>query len=327
MQQKLDFGSLLTPISQRPNKLQLNHLIASTQQIKDYLSTIGDRGVNVEINYTGITPQPTPMGLALLAKYYTDKNCQSSNIWIASSLKDMVDMLVKVSSSKCDVHGTIILQATDNHDGKYKHKMMAFHKLVLHFKKEGPLLRVLFADSTPFEPMKFLCSSLLKKSIPNTIRQQYYYTDNIDDPVKKTHVFFQTDFWSCGTHAFRLARIFAKNNNFFDNLTVSRKENDSDNLNVTHNYYSIPKQFAKCIDNEYALTKYQQKYQTELKLYLPKFSKYSNPSDYINKFNAKYLNIIREMYNRYSSSELSSILDEVDAKNYQTKDYRKVISI
>jgi hypothetical protein len=302
-------GSLLTPISQLTEDLTLANLIASKQEIYNYLEI-----VNANQPMEKILQQPTPAGMALIANYYNKKQDQLGiNIYIASTIADLQHFATDFNQQESG-KAIVIFQPSEFTYSKEK-PLYATHKVVIYFEKRLAQLHVLIDDSTPYSFIREATMNFLNQVLQNSPRT--YYTQKVAKlPEDNNPIVLQGDYWSCGTHAFRLARFMAKTPGFLQQLEIASSVTSASNASITLVEYVTPTKFLKLADTKIGRTKCADFFGEKFEAMENHYVRYDKDFSYTVDFTRKYLSLIAGFVVDKSAVELLQDIKTADAKNY-----------
>ncbi len=312
----LDLGALLLPIKEHGDQLGLAELVGSRQQLQRYLASKG-----FHFNAADILEQPTPLGLALLASLYAEKSDQYCPILIASTIPDFASVVSRVAHGADGEKLVVIFQPTDNNSEETKGWFFTTHKTVVYLEKRNDILHMYMNDSTPYKNIKRLCMLHADKILGAVPRVYYTQNDITIDAEKTKPLVLQTDFWSCGTHAFRIARKIAKAPDFLSTVEIGSSEPDSivSTAQINHVKFHMPKEFARFTDNKLAREKVTEVFGGSFTPLARHFAKQKTEQYYIDKFTKKYIAMISIAVLSRSQEELISMVERGDVVNYSPK--------
>lgn len=311
----LDLGALLIPIKEHGDQLGLAELVASRQQLQRYLASKG-----FHFNISDILEQPTPLGLALVASLYAEKGDQYCPILIASTIPDFSIVVSRVANGTDGEKLVVIFQPTDNNSEETKNWVFTTHKTVVYLEKRKDTLHMYMNDSTPYKNIKRLCMLHADKILGAIPRVYYTQNDIMIDAEKTKPLVLQTDFWSCGTHAFRIARKIAKAKDFLSTVKIVKNEPDStvSAAQINHIKFNMPEEFARFTDNKLAREKVMEEFSGSLPL-ARHFTQQNTEQYYIDKFTKKYIAMISIAVLSRSQEELIAMVEQGDVVNYTHK--------
>ena len=313
-QQKSQFGALFTPISESlaPHvKIEMADLVVEKQFIHNYIQTL-DLGKIPPVE--NILAQPSPLGMTLITNYYEEQEDQYCQTRIASTVEDFQHVISQVNAWHEDNKAIVIFQPT-NLKEEWKGMIFEMHKVTVYLEKKESLMHMVIADSTHFDSIKEVCMLIADEVLKNTKR--FYYTQEtvFIDEEKTKPASLQTDFWNCGAHAFRYARIMAKTPDFLATLKIT-KNIDREPL-AQHRKFEIPVSFAKCADTEKSRNACSLLFAGAYPALAANYAKHQKDYSYIIKFSRKYLSLIAISFTENTQEKLKAIIKHSDAKYFK----------
>jgi len=313
-EQNPKFGALFDAIGNKLEEsaeIKLTDLIVGKQFIHDYLETLN---IGKIPPVDDILAQPSPLGMTLIAHYYEKQNDQHCRTYIASTIEDFQYIISQVSACHEDNKAIVIFQPTNIKD-EWKKMIFPMHKVLVYLEKKGSCMQMLITDSTPFEKTKEACMLLADEVLQNTNRVYYTQEPIFLDAEKKKPVSFQSDFYNCGTHAFRLSRIIAHDSDFLTKLEITSTL-DRSPLSQKRKF-ALPVLFAKCADSEIARNACSLLFKGAFPALAAHYDKHNKSHAYIEKLSRKYLSLIAISLVENSQEELKTIIKNADARNFK----------
>jgi hypothetical protein len=311
-----DYGSAFVTTSQRKFPLQLADLIVEPVLIRRYVEYLTNKYNTIHLSaeeFETIVPQPSPVGLTVIAHYYNNKGDQHLPILIGTSVDDFKKIVQRVADSSEDTKLLIIMQFADNI--ALEHMMYRSHKVTIYLEKREHKIHIAFAEVIPVASMTQLYRDLANSVLENKPRN-YYLIDPIKIKDKNTDVFVQSDYWSCGTLSFRIARVISKTKDFL--ASIKEVESVEEN-NITTVKYVFPIAFAKCADTSIPRKHCELFYRPNSDLLVTHYAKYSQDFSYTAHFTNKYLHLIQSVFKTTSPDELNAIIDSADIRYHSFK--------
>jgi hypothetical protein len=288
--------------------IKYEDFIGTREIIQPILTANSDTTPHAEIS-----EQLVPLGLALLANYYNQKQDQYCSIYAASAEDDVRSAVQKINSCVHDAKAIIILHPVDCNEAWHA-KFPPYHRTVIYIEKRNGILHVLHADSAASpsftEYCLYLVSPILSKS------GGVFYSQQAIPSLKSTESntpLLQCTYYQCGTHAFRIARSIAKNPNFLDSLQLTDLSGSTEKVRFVG--YKLPISFAKNAGTKLTRNALANLYGAEFTPLAKHFTKYPGKHDYVKKFADKYLRITRELYDNSTQEDLIKQIDQGNARN------------
>jgi hypothetical protein len=307
------YGCLFAPINEFAAEIKKEDLVASPHHIANWLNSLNIPALPNAIPEK-ILEQPSASGLAIIADYYNQKHDQHCNIYVASTMEDFQNIVLQINAGTDGDKAIVIFQPVSMRE-EWKEKFYIMHKMMVYLEKKNAALHMLVEDSVPFQGPEQVCLLLADEVLGKSPRV-FYTQEPALDPDKKP-LYVQTDNWSCGTHAFRLARVVAKDPDFLSKLQIISGLDQP--VGSQHLRYTLPIAFAKCIDSKIGRDKFGLLFKDAFAPLTPHYAKYPIDHSHIKKFTRKYLWLIDAALIENSQQDLKTRIANSNAKNFKVE--------
>lgn len=193
--------------------------------------------------------QLSPKGLSLLSYCYAQKDNNTNQPVVASTLDDLSHIAQLMEKAPSGISLTVIFQPTDT--ASYIPFSLAFssaHKTVIKFQKTDSGLDIIHMDGTNNSNYGALCQMLINQSLKTNCH--YYFQENLKKPSSSDTFSRQVDEYQCGIFATKDARQLNRDTEFLKKVALKEIHGWKDKVLEDAHYYVMPAEYLKNIQSE-----------------------------------------------------------------------------